>query len=111
MDHDDEGADGGGASGLAHAVVLPAGLGDGLEGRAGGLLVEEGHAVGEADDAGGLVAGEVASEGDGGLDLEGVAAVDGGGAGGGGVELGVDAFEHAGEHGADADGGEAVGGW
>ena len=110
VDHDDEGADGGGAAGLGEAVVLPGGLGDGLEGRAGGLLVEQGDAVGEADDAGGVVAGEVAAEGDGGLDEEGAAAVDGGGAGGGGVELGLDALDHAGEHLLDADGGQAVGG-
>ncbi len=111
VDHDDEGADGCAAAGLLEAVVFPAGFDDGFECAAGGLLVEQWDAVGVADDACGLVGGEVAAEGDGGFDLEGVAPVDGGSSGGGGVELGLDAFEHAGEHLLDADGGEAVGWW
>ncbi len=111
VDHDDEGADGCAASGLLEAVVFPAGFDDGFECAAGGLLVEEGDAVGVSDDSGGLVGGEVAAEGDGGFDLEGVASVDGGGSCGGGVELGLDAFEHAGEHLLDADGAQAVGWW
>ena len=104
VDHDDEWADGWAASGLLESVVFPAGVDDGFECAAGGLLVEQWDAVGEADDACLLVAGKVATKGDGGFDLEWVSSVDGGCSCGGGVELGFDAFEHAGEHLLDADG-------
>ena len=95
--------------GWREVVVAPAGLGDGLEAGAGRLLEEQRHAVGEADDAGGVVGGQFAAEGDGRLDLERPAAIDIRLAGAGGVELGLHALEHAGEQLPHADGRQAVG--
>src|SRR2546425_1370680 len=54
VDEDHHRAAGKRASGLRHAVVAPRGVEHRLVDRAGGLLMEERHAVGVADDAGKL---------------------------------------------------------
>jgi hypothetical protein len=108
VDHDHERPHRQAAPRLLQAVVLPRGLGDGLEARARALLEEERDAVREADDARGLVGGQLAAEGDRGLDLERPAAVDLGRAARRGVELRAHALEHSREQLAHADRRQAV---
>src|SRR2546425_12262367 len=55
MDEDHHGARRERASGLRHAVVAPGGVEHRLVRHAGGLLIEERHAVGVADEAGELI--------------------------------------------------------
>src|SRR5581483_3085816 len=112
VDEEHDGADGDAlAAALVKLVAAPvhALYGGGADARA--LLVEEGHAVGEADDAHGLVLGEPAAVGEARLHDEGAPAVDVGGARDGGDELGVGKLLlEALAHQRLADGAEAVGG-
>ena len=135
--HDGHGGYGHGSLGLGEAVGAPIGADDAFGDRATGLLVEQGHPVGKAQDAGGLIGigdeffggplrfglfldaagvGQFQPHapglavGDTHLDLEGVAAIDRGGAGGGHVEVRGQLLFQALEQQIFADGGDAVGG-
>ena len=55
--HDDQGRRGQGAGGLLQAIVPPGGRENRLVNGAGRLLIEQGHAVGIAEDTGQRVAG------------------------------------------------------
>ena len=75
MDHHRERRHGDASTRLGEAVVPPVGLEHRLEARARGLLVLQRHAVGEADDPRGLVAGKIPAVGDRRLDDEGTSAI------------------------------------
>ena len=111
------------ASRLRDAIIAPLGLHDALVHAAAGLLVQQRHAIGEAKDARlhrlglltilfvfvPLVRPEFAAVGQAHFDLKRIAAVHGGRACAGGVELRFDALQQARENLLGADGGQAVG--
>src|SRR6185503_5928317 len=78
-------------SGLLEAVRAPVDRRRRLRDRAGGLLVLERHAVREAVELDDLLDGELAAVREADLDLEGIPAVDRGGARDRGRELALDA--------------------
>src|SRR5262249_23412873 len=82
------------SAGLAEVIVPPAGLGDRLETAAGALLKQQRDAVGETNDAGRVICGQLAAERDGRLDLKWPAAIDVRLAAAGGVGLRLHALKH-----------------